>query len=390
MHWRYRHSVLTLCTLAFFVTMVARLGISPLVPAITDEFVISNARIGAALTGMWVAYAVTQFPSGILADRFGERPVILVAVGGTAVASVAIAASPAFWVFVLATILLGAVAGLHYTAATTLLTKTYEDTGTAVGIHTAGSPLAGLVAPIAVAWVAVRTGWRPAIALAVAASVPVFVLFAWRVRATPPRHPKRPMREQVALGPMRELLGRPPIAFTVALTVISLFVWQGNASFLPTFLVEHRGYPSTLAAAVFSAYFVIQGLGLVIVGAASDRYGRDPAIAGCMVAAALGYAAFVAGSGVVSLVVGVLLVGLGLSFSAALFPRFLDEFSAEEQNAGFGLVRTVAGVLGASGSVSVGLLADTLGWAAAIWVLVGLLLVVFAALAVNGMFDLGY
>ncbi|MCH7660512.1 MAG: MFS transporter, partial [Euryarchaeota archaeon] len=36
--WSYRATVITLCTLAFFATMVARLVISPVVPAIETEF----------------------------------------------------------------------------------------------------------------------------------------------------------------------------------------------------------------------------------------------------------------------------------------------------------------------------------------------------------------
>ena len=52
MNWRYRNSILVLCTSAFFVTMVARLAISPLSPLIIDEFEISKSLIGLSLTGM--------------------------------------------------------------------------------------------------------------------------------------------------------------------------------------------------------------------------------------------------------------------------------------------------------------------------------------------------
>jgi MFS transporter, YNFM family, putative membrane transport protein len=145
--WRYQETVLALCTLAFFATMAGRLAISPVVGQITATFGVSNSSIGVALTGMWMAYFASQYPSGILADRFGERPVILVAVGGTAVACLFLAVAPAFPFFVVGTILLGAVAGLHYSVATTLLTRTYDEIGAAIGIHNSGGPAAGLLAP---------------------------------------------------------------------------------------------------------------------------------------------------------------------------------------------------------------------------------------------------
>ncbi|MUW15972.1 MFS transporter, partial [Halorubrum sp. CBA1125] len=85
MNWRYEHTALALCTLAFTATMIARLVISPLVPEITVQFGVTNATVGLALSGMWLAYALAQFPSGVLGDRYGERAVILTAVGATAV-----------------------------------------------------------------------------------------------------------------------------------------------------------------------------------------------------------------------------------------------------------------------------------------------------------------
>ncbi len=154
MRWQYRTTVLGLCLLAFFVTYFARMAISPIVPFIVADFAVSNTAIGVALTGMWLAYGLSQFPSGVLSDRYGEKPVILVAVGGTVIASVLLAFSPVFAAFVVFAVLLGSVAGLHYAVATTLLSRTYDELGRAVGIHSIGGPLAGLVAPVAAAWVA--------------------------------------------------------------------------------------------------------------------------------------------------------------------------------------------------------------------------------------------
>ncbi|TKX71630.1 MFS transporter, partial [Halorubrum sp. SP9] len=144
MNWRYEHTALALCTLAFTGTMVARLVVSPLVPEITTRFDVTNGTVGLALSGMWLTYALTQFPSGVLGDRYGERRVILAAVGATAVASVLLAASPSMLAFGLFAAALGVGAGLHYSVATTFLTRQFEDTGRAVGVHVAGGPLAGL------------------------------------------------------------------------------------------------------------------------------------------------------------------------------------------------------------------------------------------------------
>jgi len=294
-------------------------------------------------------------------------------------------------VFVLATVLLGGTAGLHYSVASTLLARTYGgNLGAAIGFHNSGGPAAGLVAPVAAAWVGVRYGWRPAVALGAVIAVPIFVLFAWRVRPTEPRRPDDPMRDRFERDPIVELLSRRRIAFTVCLAAAGAFVWQATSSFLPTFLVAYRGQSQTTAGVVFSAYFVVQAVTQVGVGAASDRFGREAATAGCMVLAVVGFALLILAPGIVALAVAVVLVGTGLGWGGALIPRFMDELDDEEQGAGFGLVRTVYGVIGSFGSVATGLFADLFGWAVSFGVLTGLLALVVVALAVNWALGLGY
>ena len=390
MAWTYKHTVLALCTVAFFATMVGRLVISPVVPAISADFEVSNTSIGIALTGMWAAYALVQFPSGVLGDRYGERLVILISVSGTAVTSLLLALSPTFGAFSLFVVLLGGSAGLHYSVATTLLTRTHDDIGTAIGIHTVGGPVAGLIAPIGAALIGSQYGWRPAIALGAVVAFPVFVLFALRIRPTEPQHPSQPMRDQFKISPARSLLSRPPILFTLFMALIGAFAWQSIASFLPTFLIDYRGQSATIAGVVFSVYFVVQSVVKAGIGAASDRWGRDIVIAVCMLTAAIGMIVFIAVPGILGVAVAVVLLGSGLAWDPAVEPRFIDHLSEEERNIGFGLVRTVYLVLGALGPGIVGWLADVASWAVSFGILSGLLASVFFFIVLNWIFEMGY
>ena len=359
--------------------MAARLVISPVVPSIGEAFAVPNGAIGLALTGMWMGYAAAQFPSGLLADRYGERRIILVAVGGTAVASAMLAFAPSYPVFLLGAVVLGTVAGLHYSVATSLLTRTTDQIGTAIGIHTAGAPVAGVLVPMAAGAVGAWLGWRWALALGAAVALPVTALVLYVVRPRPPVRPHQSVWSRLRPGPMLDLLRRPPIGRTVGLAAVGMFVWQATASFLPAFFVAHHGFSEATAGALFSGYFLVQGVTQPGIGALSDRIGRDAAASLAIGVGIVGYGLLVFGGGLGVAVLSVSLAGLSMGWGAALMPKFMDHLDDHERNSGFGLVRTVYMMLGAAGSVVTGLVADLLGWNVAF---LGLALLLAGMLAV--------
>jgi MFS family permease len=367
--------------------MAARLVISPVVPSIGDAFGVPTRALGLALTGMWMGYAAAQFPSGLLADRYGERRIILVAVGGTALASATLAFAPTYPVFLLGAVVMGTVAGLHYSVATSLLTRTTDQIGTAIGIHTAGAPVAGVLVPLAAGAVGTWLGWRWALALGAVVALPVTALVLYVVRPRAPVRPDESVWSRLRLRPLLNLLRRPPIARTVGLSAVGMFVWQATASFLPAFLVAHHGFSEATAGALFSGYFLVQGITQPGIGALSDRIGRDAAASLAVAVGIVGYGLLVVGSGLGWAVASVSLAGLSMGWGAALMPKFMDHLDDHERNSGFGLVRTVYMMLGAAGSVVTGFVADLLGWDVAFLglavLLVGMLGVLLRAVGRN-------
>jgi predicted MFS family arabinose efflux permease len=387
--WPYRYRVLALCTGAFLTTMVARVVISPVVPDLTAAFDTSTGAIGLALTGMWAAYAVTQFPSGVLADRHGERIVILGALAATGTASLLLAFSPSYVVFLALAVGLGGAAGLVYSAAVSLLTRESEETGRAIGFYIMGGPIAGLLAPPLAAEVGTSFGWRPAIALGAVLALPVALLFARGIRREDPVRPDESLREHLDVGELAELLSRPPIVHAAALAFLGAFTWQATASFLPAFLETYHGFSRTEASWLFSGYFVVHGIAQPLTGVLSDRVSRNAAALATMGSGVVGYSLFLVGSTLATIVPAIVVTGLAMSWGAPLQSKFMDNLSAVEQGTGFGLVRTVYMSLGSLGSVVTGTVVDLAGWAPAIGVLVGMMalasLLLIVGLAVEGL-----
>jgi predicted MFS family arabinose efflux permease len=102
-----------------------RVVLPALLPQIKADFAVDNASAGFALTVLWLVYAGLQFPSGVVADRTGERTLLIV---GTLLAALSLglfAVAPLFSLFLLACGLFGLGAGLFGTPRDMLLSRTY-------------------------------------------------------------------------------------------------------------------------------------------------------------------------------------------------------------------------------------------------------------------------
>src|SRR5690349_12493915 len=77
---RVRWRILILILLVSMVTYLDRINISIAAKRIMSTYQLSNAEMGRIFSAFILAYALFQVPGGWLADRFGPRIVLTVAV----------------------------------------------------------------------------------------------------------------------------------------------------------------------------------------------------------------------------------------------------------------------------------------------------------------------
>lgn len=388
MNWRYHHTLLAAAFLANFSNNASRLVISPVIPNIIDAFEISKSAVGLALTGMWAVYALLQFPSGILADRFGDYRVIVVSFVLTGVASLLLAVSPNFVLFGVFVVFLGAGAGLYFVVGTSMLAKEFRQRGQVLGLHSAGGPAAGLVAPAVAAFIGVNYGWRPALLLGAALSFPLLGVFLWRIEPVNGAEEATPDGPPVVSTTV-SLLKRPSVLYMTFLGVATAYTWQSFTSFFPTFLVEYRGLSLPDASLLFGAVFLLSAVTQPLYGRLSDRVRRETVLAVVLLTAAVGLGIVIAADSLVVALLGVAVTGFGFGWGGVFQSRFMDLFTDEERGTAYGLVRTIYMFVGSLGSVVTGTLADTLGWGVAYGVVGGFLVVAVGCIAANRAFDAG-
>jgi MFS family permease len=372
-----------------FVQLGARLLLSPVVPLVLLEFDTSKSVVGAALTGMWAVYALAQFPSGVLADRYGERRLVLLGVGGAGGGAALVALAPSLPVYAVAALVLGAGTGLFFAPASSLLSRLFAERGSALGALTAAGAVAGVVFPAVGGLVGARFGWRPAVALGAVVALPVALATAWLVPRMPPTSPDRRIGALVDRRRIVGLLARPGVLYTIVIAVVTGFTFQAFSSFFPTFLHEYRELSTEVAGIAFGGAFALSSVAQPVAGRFSDVTSRDAAIAASVGLTGTGIAVLLAVPGIGGLLSGTALLGVGISRPGSVQARFMDQFDDADGGFGFGLSRTVYMLLAASGSVVVGFLADVAGWPTAYGTVVALLAACLLALGANRALGLG-
>ena len=77
--WKRRNSLLLVLWLVFFVAYMDRINFSIAVPFITKELGLMPTQVGAIMSAFFVGYGLCQIFGGILADKFGPRKTMTLA-----------------------------------------------------------------------------------------------------------------------------------------------------------------------------------------------------------------------------------------------------------------------------------------------------------------------
>ena len=116
-------------------------------PALRDEFDLSLAEIGIALSAEWVGLTLTLLPWGFVADRIGERRALGLGLGACGGLLCAAAFAPGFWWLVGLVALAGAAGGSVQSSSGRAVMAWFEpdERGFALGVRQTAVPLGGLL-----------------------------------------------------------------------------------------------------------------------------------------------------------------------------------------------------------------------------------------------------
>ncbi|MFC4356961.1 MFS transporter [Halobium salinum] len=378
---------LLLTSLLWLLAKFLRYLFPPLFATLQESYGVSNATVGAAFTGLMLAYAAMQFPSGALADRVGSVRVVvagaLVAAAGAAVVAVA---GP-FPVLVGGMLLVGLGTGAHKTVAIGLLSKVYPArTGRALGVLDTLGAFGGVVAPAAVVVVGVGAGtglvaaaglgsvlggvaagydWRSVFLVGAGAGVLLAGLFAWRVPGRVEGEDERGGTGTLALGTYAPLFRERRFLLFVLVTVLFSIAYNGAVAFLPLYLTRAVGLSPSVANLVYAALFLVS-LVQTVTGDLSDRVGKLPMIVATLSLSAAGLGASLVVRDPLVVAAVVVLFGVGSHGFRPVRGAYLTDVIPDDVAGGtLGIVRTLLMGAGALAPAVVGVVSDAVDFGAA-------------------------
>ena len=141
-----------------------------------SEFSTTAATLGLVSTVGYGLFGVGALPGGIVVDRFGSKPVILACLAGMAGSFLLVSVAPNLIALALAIGVWGVTASVYHPAGLSLLSKSVDQRGTALGYHGIGGNLGIALGPLATALLLLAFDWR---IVAAALTLPAIVVAAY-------------------------------------------------------------------------------------------------------------------------------------------------------------------------------------------------------------------
>jgi len=339
------------------------------------------ASVLTFLVAFGIMKALTNLAAGMLADRYGRRPILVAGwLAGVPVPLILIWAPSWEWV-VVANVLLGINQGLTWSVAVMMKIDLVGPArrGLALGLNEAAGYGAVAITALATGFIADRAGLRPApFLLGFGVAVAGLVLSGLAIRETRDHvHLEHSLVERTSRPSWRAVIlwtsvrDRSLSAASQAGLVNNLN--DGMAWGLLPLYYAAAGLSLTEIATLAAAYPLTWGTSQLATGALSDRIGRKGLIVGGLLLQAVAIAAIAGWSGFWPWLSASVALGIG---TGMVYPTLLaavaDVAEPSWRGSALGVYRMWRDLGFAAGAILVGVLADAAGMTTAIVVVAAL------------------
>ena len=286
----YRYVILLTLWLLYFINYWDRISVLTLLPLIREDLNLTHAEVGLAASIFFFAYAVAQLFAGHMADRFGAKIMMRIAITVFTAITFATGLIKNFVHFFIVRVALGLGEGQHWTPSMKVCADWFPagEKGRATGLYTTSFTIGPAVAPIAATFIAAAFGWRSVFFLLVIPGI-IGIICLNRYIINKPS-------EALALGKISKgeydyiEAGMPPpighqekgvygrvLADPVfwcysVVFFFNLAVYWGNTTWISSFLYEQHKLKLSTMGMVAAVPFIVGALSQYLGGIMMDKF----------------------------------------------------------------------------------------------------------------------
>ena len=257
-----------------FIMNYAILGIS-------EDFQLTASATGIVLSSFFAGYALMQIPGGWLADKFGYRKVLIIAVLLWSIFTFFTGSAWSFWSLILIRFLFGLGEGSYFPAASKGIANWFprNERSKAMSIMLTSGTIMGVVSPIIGTMLMQSIGWRMIFYIVGGIGFLIALLFYFFLHEQ--SQPKTVKPASKTKSPLRDVL-KTPMIWNLFIAYFSIYAinW-GLSAWMPTYLLNVKGLDLT-SVGVFSAIPAFAGIiAMLASGYILDRLpeGKDKLLA---------------------------------------------------------------------------------------------------------------
>ncbi|MGO9622210.1 MAG: MFS transporter [Desulfobaccales bacterium] len=272
----YRIIVLVVIWFLYVVNYFDKFAVLYLLPYIRTDLKLSHQMIGFAASLFFFAYWAAQLPSGLLADKFGPKRVIAIAIGVFTCFTFLTGRVYSLASFIMVRLGLGLGEGFEFVPSIRAISDWFpsKEQGRATSFFTTSWTVAPAIAAIVVTTIAAAWGWRSVFYFLAVPGIFGILALWYYVKDKPEQayQAGKLTKEEldyikagqpvvhsggVAKASFRKMLGDLQLWIISFIVFLRLFVFWGTSFWLSSFLAEQHGFKITTMGALASLPYVV-------------------------------------------------------------------------------------------------------------------------------------
>lgn len=373
-----RTTLLVLLFLGWALGNLDRYVMNYAIVHIGEDLSLTNTETGLVLSSFFLGYALMQLPGGILADRFGAKRILLIAVIVWSIFTGFTAIAWGFGIMVVIRFLFGIGEGGFQPSASKLITTYYpkNERSKVMSIMLSSSAIMAMLVPIISAVLLLSIGWRAFFVIAGAIGAIIAILY-WKVI------PKDRVAVNTDGAPkITGILGKllkMPFMWSLVISYFTIYaVNWGLNSWLPKYLTDVRGLDLLSIGGLQLIPGFIMIVSMILSGYIIDKIDlRISKYIGAFFALLLAVFLLLMfnANSITLFIVYQCIVTFVMTFVVLLLPSFiLKNIPAEYSGSAMGMANTGGQLAGFVTPTLIGAMVDAFdgSYNAAVWLLVGI------------------